>query len=479
MANPPSNRCGYMWPPDHEVGNYPDNQSCCWRPALSDADRCAWHSDPNKTDKKTIATLQESRPDPAIRDQTNPGAELLGGAVLAGCEIRDSISLFRVLFQGADLSGAYLTDADLQETDLSDANLTDAHLVFADLTNADLIGADLSGAYLYNSDLIGADLIGVDLSGAYLTDADLTNADLSGADLSGATLPRTDLSDADLRGADLTEATLYKADLRGADLTDADLADADLTDADLTDADLTDADLTNASLSNTAASANLERANLTRTDLFDAHLRGAEFYAAVTTDTQINEGTEFGDHYVSDQGTISHAESQQARWCARTVEQVAEDNALPDTAREAFLTRKRLKRREARDEGKRGTWIHLTVSELLMGYGESFKRVLISAVVVIGTATLLYPWLGVRPTGEDSAKLTYPALTPDAPIQFATELVDTLLTAGYFSVLTFTTLGFGDLRPVGFGRVIATAEAGFGVTLFALFVFVLGRRATR
>lgn len=50
----------------------------------------------------------------------------------------------------------------------------------------------------------------------------------------------------------------------------------------------------------------------------------------------------------------------------------------------------------------------------------------------------------------------------------------------YFSVITFTTIGYGDLYPVGtFAKVLVGAESLSGAVLVALFVFVLGRRVAR
>jgi hypothetical protein len=48
-------------------------------------------------------------------------------------------------------------------------------------------------------------------------------------------------------------------------------------------------------------------------------------------------------------------------------------------------------------------------------------------------------------------------------------------------MLTFTALGFGDLQPVGFGRVSTAIETSLGAVLlaFLVFVFILGRRAAR
>ncbi len=44
----------------------------------------------------------------------------------------------------------------------------------------------------------------------------------------------------------------------------------------------------------------------------------------------------------------------------------------------------------------------------------------------------------------------------------------------YFSVVTFATLGFGDISPVGsFARFLAGVESLFGSLLLALLVYVL------
>ena len=52
--------------------------------------------------------------------------------------------------------------------------------------------------------------------------------------------------------------------------------------------------------------------------------------------------------------------------------------------------------------------------------------------------------------------------------------------AYYFSVVTFTTLGFGDLWPVGsVGRILAALEATLGGITMALSVLVIGRKFMR
>ncbi len=46
----------------------------------------------------------------------------------------------------------------------------------------------------------------------------------------------------------------------------------------------------------------------------------------------------------------------------------------------------------------------------------------------------------------------------------------------YFSVVTFTTLGYGDFRPIGTVRILASVEALLGIFLIALFIFAFARK---
>ncbi|NJE75469.1 potassium channel family protein [Thermococcus sp. ES12] len=49
----------------------------------------------------------------------------------------------------------------------------------------------------------------------------------------------------------------------------------------------------------------------------------------------------------------------------------------------------------------------------------------------------------------------------------------------YFSVVTATTLGYGDYHPIGVGRVIASLEALFGMFMWAVFLTVFARKYMR
>ncbi|CAB49417.1 potassium channel family protein [Pyrococcus abyssi] len=57
--------------------------------------------------------------------------------------------------------------------------------------------------------------------------------------------------------------------------------------------------------------------------------------------------------------------------------------------------------------------------------------------------------------------------------------VSSLMDYVYFSIVTATTLGYGDLHPIGIGKVIASIEAIFGMFMWAVFLTVFARKYMR
>ncbi len=140
-----------------------------------------------------------------------------------------------------------------------------------------LVGADLQEAQLQGAELLGAHLENSNLQDANLSGAILMGAHLEGADLEVARLECAQLADAHLEGASLRAAHLEGANLEKAYLERADLGGAHLENADLQEAHLRDAWLWGAQL---------QGANL-----WGAHLEGADFESAVLDDKSLLGGT--------------------------------------------------------------------------------------------------------------------------------------------------------------------------------------------
>jgi len=141
-------------------------------------------------------------------------------------------------------------------------------LVDADFSGLDLTGADLSGADLSRANFSGATLFRANLRGAQCYAACFDDAECSGADFSNAHCERASFVRAGLGRAQLVGCVLREANLERATLTDADLRDASLTCAKLQHARVRGANLDGSDCA---------RADMRDTELERTSVRGACF----------------------------------------------------------------------------------------------------------------------------------------------------------------------------------------------------------
>jgi hypothetical protein len=107
----------------------------------------------------------------------------------------------------------------------------------------------------------------------------------------------------------------------------------------------------------------------------------------------------------------------------------------------------------------------LIFGRFLFGYGERPVRVLLSGAVIIILCGLFF--------SSDMAHLAY---------SFDKECDLSLFEGMYFSTITFTTLGFGEIYPTGndwLTRVVTMFESLSGICLVTLFVVSLSKRFSR
>jgi len=182
-----------------------------------------------------------------------------------------------IWLQGADLSNAHL-----ERGNLVGAYMQKAVLSRARLKRGELQYAHLERAYLWDAHLEEANLAETHLASALLDRVHLERANLAGAQLEEAVLNRARLTRAELRYAHLEKARLLDADLRGADLRDARLEGVDLKRAHLEEAKLSYAHLENAYLSHAhTRRAVFDHAHLGAAVLISSNLEGASFITTI------------------------------------------------------------------------------------------------------------------------------------------------------------------------------------------------------
>lgn len=128
-------------------------------------------------------------------------------------------------------------------------------------------------------------------------------------------------------------------------------------------------------------------------------------------------------------------------------------------------------------------WIISAFSNMIYGYGERPWNVVKTAVVIIIIFALSFSLIGIgkpeiielKVTGiyQNSGNIVDLAIKGFLENSEIRNFPDSL----YFSLITFTTLGYGDFRPLeGLGRILAGSEAFLGAIMMALFVYTFARR---
>ncbi len=305
---------------------------------------------------------------------------------------------------------------------------------------APLSKGDYSEKQLSERDLSECDFTESDFYEVDFTRANLKKSIFVRADLTSAKMPQAALYKADLTGAILQEATLEKSDLsasncRGADFRGADLSGVNFTGADLREADFSHADLTGA---------NLSRANIT----------GAKFNFTQMSDVNVT-------HLIYG----NYREMVGLYYGVRGIDLIygngiylrdAKDQDYIDTLHQVLLDK------------EPGMWraldLFLFKSWGLIDHGRSLLKVAFYAFIIATFYGLIY-----------SMDMIY-----DWQIMDYSNSAKTWFTPFYYSVVTYTTLGFGDVTADSlFGEIFVISEVIFGYFTLGLLLAILANTIAR
>ena len=274
-----------------------------------------------------------------------------------------------------------------------------------------------------------------------------------GAQWQGIDAQEADLAGTDLQGADLTAANMKGVNLTGAKFRSANLASVDFDDAHMLKCDLSFARMWHAVIKN----ANISESDLSEADLLGVIFSNVKFWHVKLTGAKFITRYSFtGRTPIDETGALSASEAY------RSLKQYFISNGRYDDSSWASFKEKDLQKKYLFKE-RRISYIPLLIMGLLCGYGEKPDRVIASALSLIFLYSALYGTLGVLQVPQE---LALKGLT----------FWDYI----YFSIITFTTVGFGDLTPkmTPLYQMLVGTEAFIGVFMMGLFIFTLARKYT-
>lgn len=276
---------------------------------------------------------------------------------------------------------------------------------------------------------------------------------------SGIPMEKFNLRYCDISGIDLVK----HGDKKGYQLINSDLYRVNLTEAHLFNLDLSGSSLMKANFSHANLHcANLSGCNMLGTNFHHTKLENIKWGLPVI---QEREGR---SQYKEKNYELAMENFEQAEEIYRSLRLECEKQGIFDSAGN-FYHREMNMRRAQLPTFSMIRIISFLV-DLFCGYGEKPLRVVtFSCTLIIGFA-LIYFYLGISDSGNI--------------ITYSSESLfnENLLNFGrclYFSIVTFTTLGYGDLIPLGITRPFAAMEAFSGSFTIALFVVVFVKKMTR
>jgi hypothetical protein len=280
-----------------------------------------------------------------------------------------------------------------------------------------------------------------------------------GIDLRGIPLPGFDFRVPIQEDDGFTEeiAILSNIHFEGAILKHSNFQDGKIHDCYFEDADLYHASFRNATLN----TCKFIQTNCTGIDLQGAKLISCDFLDAkikdVTTSSAIvDQKTTFGPELKSEKEGNFHFASIEYK----QIKEMYKNSSLHQIA-DKYHYKGMCAKRKLIDIKNPARWINYLFGDLLCKYGTSFVRVLGASVIIMLVCAFLYTINGSL-------------LFHNEPLE-----IHSFWNSLYFSIVTFTTLGYGDYHAIGLMRFVAATESFVGAALMALFTVIVARNIIR
>lgn len=307
----------------------------------------------------------------------------------------------------------------------------------------------------------------MDLRGISLVGHDLTDLNLSGYDLSGADLSRADLSRSNLSRVKMHRGNLRRAKLNGTEFSGADLRECVLNECIAERCGLGATNLQHASL----ISARMPYASLSRADLSNADCRAIDL-----TGARINEANLSGASFI-------RANMQKADLKASDVKGTSFE--LTDLSSSRLLTIKNF---------QKANWIGADIRDMDLRGAYMVRRHIADENYLYEFKTrsqyhkyLYYVWLITSDCGRSLLRWAFWVMGFTVLFGFLYQLVEvdygdhpTSFSPFYYSVVTLTTLGYGDAVPGSVGaQILAVIQALLGYLGLGGLLSILSNKLAR
>jgi len=270
---------------------------------------------------------------------------------------------------------------------------------------------------------------GESLSGIQLKLADMKNAKLVNADLSNTDLTRADFSGASLYGVNLEGANLFKTNLEGANLKAANLKNCNMLGADFTNCKLNNIDWGN--------------------------------------DNKVINEIEAENALTSSNANAANEKYKESEDIYRLLKMSLQAQSLGEDAGKMFLREMIVKRKQLPFFSP--LRIAHKFAHLAFGYGEKIGNILYSIITVIIISAIIY---GIEGVSYGDYTLGF-----WGDVEQFGGILNVIGNLLYFSVVVFSTVGFGEILPIGpLGKSIMMVEGIAGGLILSIFMIAVYRQ---
>tara|TARA_Y100000996_G_scaffold265982_1_gene209276 strand:+ start:1636 stop:2532 length:897 start_codon:yes stop_codon:yes gene_type:complete len=267
---------------------------------------------------------------------------------------------------------------------------------------------------------------------------------------------KKDLSNFNLDQAQLENIFLVDAKMENCNFSKANLKNASMYGANLKGSNLFKANLENANLKN----ANLEHVNLLGANLSGTKLENVtwgENYKIIN-ELQAEKAAKDGDLKLSKQ------KYREAEEIYRSIKISMQSQTLGDETGQFFIREMIAKRKQFNKFST--ARIGSKIIELTTGYGEKLSNIVFTVIGIIIACMFLYGIEGIS-YGDKIVGFFSDDFSP----------LNTLGNLFYFSVVVYSTVGFGEMLPIGpIGKSVMIFEGIMGGLVLAILIIALYKK---